>query len=286
MDYLKLILDWFSSLGVTKINEDKLKRQLSIITQWFKSGAKGVVEAVTGFGKTMVAIITIYRLNLKHPEANIIVVVPSIKLKGDWEDNVEQYRLKNVTVYVVNSYVQEYIRTQQRWKCVLMVCDEVHNYLSDNALMFNQTIRCTDFNMFLGLSATLNDSEKETLENIGIPIIDTVSLSEARRFSYISDYVVYNYGIELQGEELEKYGRLNDIHNSNYAKFRHFQDGNRNWELARACGVGNEQFAKVGQEWRTGRDWRQWYSTVMEWNGEDDHIWSPKNISITFLSSL
>lgn len=48
MDYLKLILDWFALLRIKKINETKLKRQLSIIANWFKFNGIGVVEAVTG----------------------------------------------------------------------------------------------------------------------------------------------------------------------------------------------------------------------------------------------
>lgn len=279
MDYLKLILNWFSFLGVTNINEDKLKRQLSIISNWFKFNCVGVLEAVTGFGKTMVALITIYRLNLKFPDDKIIVVVPSIKLHKDWLDNIEFFRLKNVEVYVVNTYVQKFIESQVRWKCKLLICDEVHNYLSKDAQVFNQTIKCTDYEMFLGLSATLNDEEKEILEELRIPIIDQVTLSEARRFNYISNYIVYNFGIELTGEEAEKYARLNDIHNSNYGKFFHFEDGNLNWELANACGVGNDKLAKVGSNWRTGREWREWYAREQGWDNTDDHLYSPKNIS-------
>ena len=148
--YLELVLNWFKQLGIIKVHEDKLKRQLSIITNWFKHNGIGVLEAVTGFGKTMVAIITIYRLNLKYPDAKINIVVPSIKLLKDWEDNVETFKLKNVSVYVVNTYVLQYQSRQTNWECDLLVCDEVHNYLSDDALMFNQTIKCTKFKMFLG----------------------------------------------------------------------------------------------------------------------------------------
>lgn len=285
MDYLKLILDWFASLHITKINEDKLKRQLSIISTWFKFNGIGVLEAVTGFGKTMVAIIAIYRLNLKYAEAKIIVIVPSLQLFKDWNEHIDTFGLKNVTVYVVNTYVQLYLDRKQQgienpeWKTTLLVCDEVHNYLSEDAIIFNQTIQCTKYDMFLGLSATLSDEEKDKLTKLNIPIVDTVSLSEARRFNYISDYIVYNYGIDLSTEEYEIYTKFNDIHNSNYAKFRYFPEGDKNWQLAQACGVGNDKYAKVGTEWRTGKGWRDWYSTVMGWDGSDDHIWNPKNIS-------
>ncbi|MFN7465292.1 MAG: DEAD/DEAH box helicase [Pseudanabaena sp.] len=277
--YLELVLNWFKQLGITKVDEDKLKRQLSIITNWFKHNGIGVLEAVTGFGKTMVAIITIYRLNLKYPDAKINIVVPSIKLLKDWEDNVETFKLKNVSVYVVNTYVLQYQSRQTNWECDLLVCDEVHNYLSDDALMFNQTIKCTKFKMFLGLSATLDDKEKNVLERLQIPIIDKVTLSEAKRFNYISDYIVYNIGIELNPEESEKYARLNDIHNSNYSKFNFHNNGEHNWELAQACSVGASNYAKVNGVWKTGAEWRSWYAQEQGWNKEADHPWSPQNIA-------
>lgn len=48
MDYLELIINWFASLHIKNINVDKLKRQLSIISTWFKFNCIGVLEAVTG----------------------------------------------------------------------------------------------------------------------------------------------------------------------------------------------------------------------------------------------
>lgn len=104
----------------------------------------------------MVAIITIYRLTRKFPNAVSIVVVPSIKLYKDWQDHIENFKLQNVQVYVVNSYVQNYITRKVnnpnqdvRWNCDLLIADEVHNYLSEDAMIFNQTINCTNYRMFL-----------------------------------------------------------------------------------------------------------------------------------------
>lgn len=284
--YLEITLSWFQQLGITKIDEDKLKRQLSIISSWFKNNGIGVLEAVTGFGKTMVAIITIYRLTRKFPNAVTIVVVPSIKLYKDWQDHIENFKLQNVQVYVVNSYVQNYITRKcskpnedVRWKCDLLVADEVHNYLSEDAMIFNQTINCTDYRMFFGLSATLDDKEKDLLDKMNIPIVDKVTMSEARRFNYVSNYVVYNIGIDLDVEETTKYAQMNDIHNSNYSKFYHFENGEKNWELAQACSVANDKYAKVDGKWKTGKEWRDWYANQQQWDGTPDHPWSPKNIA-------
>lgn len=278
MDYLLLISNWFEKLQIV-VNLDKLKRQLSILTAWFSGNCIGYFTAVTGFGKTYVAIIAIYRLNLKYIEANTIVIVPSIKLRDDWEDHIRTFGLRNTEVFVVNSYTALYITTKIKQKCTLLICDELHNYISDKAQQFNQTIKATDFQMFLGMSATVDENEREILQQMNIPCIDEVSMSEAKRFNYVSDFIVYNFGIELSQQEAEDYKRINDIHNSNWSKFLYFVESEKNWEFARACAVGNNTVAKVGGDYKTGREWRDWYSEVMNWDGDKEHPWSPQSIA-------
>jgi superfamily II DNA or RNA helicase len=276
---LSLITQWFTSLGITA-NLDKLKRQLSMITSWFSHKGIGVCEAVTGFGKTYIAIIAIYRLNLKYPGEKTIVVVPSLKLYKDWIDHVIDFNLKDVQVYVVNTYTKEYVKTYVKYNCTLLVCDEIHRVLSLRGTLFNKTITCTNYRLLLGLTATLEQEERDILATLNIPIADTVTMSEARRFGYISEYIVYNYGLTLNTNLREVYDRFNDIHNSNFAKFRYFVDGNKNWEFIRACTAGNQVKARVGEDVKTGQEWREWYAEKMNWDSSDnEHDWSPKNIS-------
>lgn len=133
--------------------------------------------------------------------------------------------------------------------------------------------------MFLGLSATLEEKEKNELERLGIPCIDVVSMSEGRRFNYISDYIVYNLGINMDAEQQEHYNNINNIHNSNFGKFLHFQHSELNWELIRACSAGNDTVCKVGRDYKTAREWRSWYAEVMEWDGSNEHDYHPSKIT-------
>lgn len=276
--YLELTLDWFRSFGIEP-NIEKLKKQLSIITNWFNNNAKGVLLAVTGFGKTYVALITIFRLNRKYPNMKTIVIVPSIKLHQDWREHVMNFNLQNVEVYVVNTYVEIWRRSGDKHECDLLVADEVHNYLGVDAEVFNKAIRCTNYRMFLGMSATLNDAEKVTLLEMDLPIIGEITMSEARRMGYVSNYRVYNLGIRLSEEKRAAYDKVNDIHNKNFAKFTHFMDSNKNFELLRACCSGNDVPCRVGDEVKSGKEWRIWYADTQKWNGKNDHVWSPNNIA-------
>lgn len=278
-EQFKLITTWFQLLGII-VNLEKLKRQLSIIDRWFKFDCVGTVEAVTGFGKTYIAIIGIHRLNIKYPEATVNVIVPSIKLYQDWCKHIINFGLKNVSVYVVNTYTQEYIKTKVRYECTMLVCDEVHRYLGKDGKQFNRTILCTDYKMFMGLSATLTEEEKYILLGMKIPIVDTVTMSEARRFGYVSDYVVYNLGITLSQPLRDVYDRYNDIFNANKPKFDYFVEYSANLDLYKACSAGNTVRCRVNGQWNTGLGWREWYAGEMGWDGEDhDHPWSPKSIA-------
>lgn len=281
MEHLQEILAWFRIIGIPEeeISEDKLKRQLSIISSWFAHNCIGYFLAVTGFGKTLVAIIAIHRLNLKYDNANTIVIVPSIKLRNDWEQHIRTFGLRNVEVHVINSYTSLYLISRIKQKCSLLIIDELHNAISENAFQFNKTIEGTQCDMFLGMTATLDDKERELLHNMNISFIDEVSMSEAQRFQYISNYIVYNYGIRLNEEEQLAYDKLNDIHNSNWSKFLYFPEGEKNFELARACAVGNSTIAKVGVDYKSGLEWRNWYSEEMNWDGDKEHPWSPTNIA-------
>lgn len=278
-EYLNLILNWFSNLDIKNIDQDKLKRQLSIITSWFKHNAIGYFTASTGFGKTMVAIIAIHRLNLKYPDATTIVIVPKVPLQTDWNNHIRNFDLKNVKVYVVNTYTSTFKETRNRFQCTLLICDEVHHYLSEKGIQFNLTIKCTDFKMFLGMSATLEENEQNILQKMNIPLIDNVSMSEGLRFNYISNFEVYNYGIDINSEERTAYERINDIHNSNFGKFLYFVESEKNWELIRACKGANDSNALIGQDWKTCNEWRKWYAETMDWDGTKEHPWSPTNIN-------
>ena len=50
-----------------QLNQKKLQKQLSIIDLWVNNGYKGTVEAVTGFGKSYIAIFCIQRMNAMNP---------------------------------------------------------------------------------------------------------------------------------------------------------------------------------------------------------------------------
>lgn len=247
-----------------------------MIDRWWGVKAVGCLQAITGYGKTYVILLIIKRMTDKFPKYRTTVVVPSTKLKQDWERQIEEMKLPNVTVYVVNTYVA--IPTGDlRLNTELLAADEVHHYCSEDAQFFNKAIPKTNYKYFIGASATLEKGELQFLASCGIPLFDTVTEREAEDNGWIAPSVIYNLELPFTDKDKKESNRLNQQFNVNFAKFDH------NFGLMMACSGGNKQFKVVWSGtafWQTGKEWRSWWADNQGWNINlsDDHPWSPTTI--------
>jgi len=148
---------------------------------------KGVVKAFPGSGKTYGAILLI-KYNRYN---NVIVAVPTRKLKHQWIEELNKHK-------VFNSVVETFhILSKQKssgLKCDLLIVDECHRSTSP---IFQILYKNVSYKHVLGLTATPN---KECLGFCGDVIID-VPLEEAA----ISDFKVYFHAIDLSTSEKSKY---------------------------------------------------------------------------------
>lgn len=285
-----------------EIDEKRLKRQEGQVQKWIDSGCTAILEACTGYGKTFVAILAIKRLHKKYPQAVVDVVVPSIPLYNDWirpkTGHIEVHQLHNVNVFIVNTYIGFGYR-----EVSLLIPDEIHRYASEEFIRIFEVAQCVkkvDWQkgntMILGLSATLQRIDgKHTLVEEYCPIFDTVGMEEAKREGYISDFKIYNLGLELSDEDRAEYQKWHDIFNNSFGKFE------RNFDLAMACAKGKGALTKLEitefiddtavrkSVWKNSDDWKVWYSQKQEWDGEKDSFWSPASIgkyAQQFLTSM
>lgn len=276
------------------IDERKLERQVEQVQTWITDGCSGTLEAVTGFGKTYMAILAIQRLHRKYPNVKVDVVVPKINLLDDWINprtgHLRKHHLNNVEVFVVNTYCRF-----GRRNIGLLIVDEVHNYASEEFSKVFQVAGCvkkaerTKQDVYiLGLSATLErlDGKHKLIEEYA-PIFDRVTMEEAKREGYISNYQIYNLGLTLNDKDQEEYTKWHNIFNNSFGKFNH------NFNLAMACAKGMNQLSEVTVEiptdtqeraisrtmTKTSKEWIWWYSQYQEWDGQKDSFWSPSNIS-------
>lgn len=275
-----------------QLNQKKLDRQKLVIQRWvanLKITKGGILEATTGFGKTFVAIMLIKDMNIRHPDRTTIVVVPTTKLKNDWEGywykddlgnklwkpgHIEIHQLKSVQVFVVNTYVK-----YTKWKCDLLILDEAHHYAGVDAQFFSSVISITEFRFGLGLSATISQKQRDFFTNHGWNIVDTITDEEAEREGYVSLSTTFNLGIELTPADKKYNDDINDKFRYYFSKFNH------EFELVCACNIGNSAVLSVrlnngtnlGK--KTGKEWREWWAKRNNWNGDKNHPFSPENIT-------
>lgn len=204
-----------------KIDPKKLQRQNEIIEAWLAADGQGSVEAATGFGKSYIGVLLIQKLNIKSPEYETIVVVPTRYLKGQWEMLVKEHKLKHVEVVVINTVIKG------SYKCDFLILDEVHRYAANKfKLVFGNVL----YSYSLGLTATMErtDERHDIVEHF-CPIIASVGISESRKKKYVSEFSVYNLGLKFPPSRVAEYEALNHRFNFNFATFNH------DFNLAMSC---------------------------------------------------
>lgn len=261
------VRDFLDSLMTKKKNREKAEknikrwaRQIQLFSIWAspKYRSRGTVEAVTGFGKTMIGVLTIAAMNRRVPNRVTHIIVPTEHLKKQWEGIISAFGLTGCEVFIINTYVTS------KHACNLLIADEIHNYAAPT---FKKLFDVCRYSFILGLTATIQrkDGKHILLEQFA-PILGKVSLAEARRDEYISDFIVYNLGIELDKVDRDKYNKLHKLFNSMYSRFDH------DFNLAMACSAGK---AKGGPRRCTQLAYRRGWRPA---DGNND-FWSPQNIS-------
>lgn len=182
------------------LDKNKLSEQYAFITKWKQAKAIGTLEACTGYGKTTVGILAIREMNQNHPERVSHVVVPTLVLKNQWESTITEWKLQHVTVWVVNTYIKE-VRY-----CNLLVLDEIHRYGSKT---FREVFLRSRFNFILGLTATLERRDgMHSLIYHYAPVLKTITIEEAQKRGFVSDFRVYNLGVKLSDGEKQEYDEI------------------------------------------------------------------------------
>jgi len=156
------------------------KWQKDCLEEWEKNSCRGIVNVITGGGKTVLALSAANRLVNRFPDLRIRIVVPTIPLAEQWKQALicngkdeEDYpgfyggtRKDSADcrymIYIINSarnMLSRHIRADlAEGKHVLLICDECHHYQSrENSRIFGfltPDIQNSRQYFSLGLSAT------------------------------------------------------------------------------------------------------------------------------------
>ena len=235
---------------------DRTLKQKQDIDKWIKAGARGYFEWCTGSGKSYLACLAIKLANERHPDKQINVVVPTTVLEEAWTDDkkghIKIHGLKNVNVFVINTYVKE------THDCALLIIDEVHTATGAKSKHFNTVIDKTKFNWILCLSATLEKEHKEFLHKRNVRCISTLTADEAVKNGWLSPYKILCVPVELNDEDRERYDKMHKEFNKHFATF------NFDFEFAMKC-ITNKD---ARQELATKLNWplQRIDASVFNWN--------------------
>lgn len=163
--------------------------QKGALAKWKQRGCRGIVEAVTGTGKTRVGLAAIEDLaradgyRYFHP----LVVVPTDVLMNQWheqflrilpgvkvgrisKDHKDTFACKDVCIGIINSVVKtldpllEHARMNPGRFKTMLIADECHHYIT--APVFSNLLRYP-FDYTLGLSATVESPIDWRVQGLG-----------------------------------------------------------------------------------------------------------------------
>ena len=211
--------------------------QENCLNAWESSGFRGIVQAVTGSGKTVFALKAIDLLRDRFPDLRVKVVVPTVALAQQWKTalrhrapseplrpgffggGVRDDPDKPVMLYVVNSArssLAAHIRRDFALRRhVLLICDECHhNQAPQNRRIFD--FLSPDFEpgelyCSLGLSATPFDTEDASVLTRALGgVIFQYGFDAAAKEGVVSPFAVCEVAASFLPHELDAYARLSD----------------------------------------------------------------------------
>lgn len=221
---------------------------------WFENDCRGIINVVTGAGKTVFALGAVARLEnmlAKEPDCilKIKIIVPKVFLAHQWNQALKEelgvlkediglfsgvrkdpYHRKFM-IYVVNSarysLTQHIAEDFKNKNSILLIADECHHYGSkENAHIFDfastiPEISSSSRYFSLGLSATPEtiNFEERIVPVLG-PEIFKYGFSEALNAKVINNFAIFNIKLNFNSIEYQEYLELSDQITITIAKLR------------------------------------------------------------------
>lgn len=235
--------------------------QEECLERWFSNKGRGLVQAVTGSGKTLLALTAAERLEkMLGQELRVKIVVPTGELMRQWDRALREYLAASYgkkqppaalrgliglrgsghqaspdcryMIYVINSARYELARQilaeLRNGEAVLLIADECHHYVSgQNQLIFEflPYIKPEEVQFYsLGLSATLPSGQAQHfLTSVLGRKIYSYEMARASALHTVCQYDIYHIGLAFESEERSEYEALTDAMLTLYYKLKRDQ---------------------------------------------------------------
>lgn len=189
--------------------EDKSKstRQDSAIETWRINKGMGTFNFVPRFGKTRVASKIVDKVLNKNPDSKILATAPNeITIK-----NLIKH-LDSRVIFATRNQIVRNFEYYSNEKFDLILVDEIHRFLDHNGLKILEL----ESKFKLGLTGDkLSVENNLLLKSNGFPVIDVITEEEAIAKGWISSFVEYNLGVDIEDYKIDDYiafsRRIKDI---------------------------------------------------------------------------
>ena len=258
----KEINDFFEKQAQTK-NEPRFpfiqgprEYQKEAFEEWVKNNCSGVFAMATGTGKTITSLNCLLNIYNDTKEYRAIILVPSIALLNQWEEEVKSFNFKNILkvgggnkwekdlanyasnsswglksdLVIISTYGSFILdRFQKLFKKIqsefLLIADEAHNMGANNV---KSKIQNLEISKKIGLSATpkrIYDPEGtlaiDSFFKDSPPYTYSFGMERALDEGFLTGYKYFPLLVELTDEEFEEYTRIS----KQLLKFFDFENG-------------------------------------------------------------
>lgn len=178
---------------------------------------------------------------------------------------------------------------------------EIHRYAAET---FSQVFDTVSYRFILGLTATIKRTDrKHGLLTTYCPVIDRVTIHEAKANGWIAEYVEYNLAVPAKKEELMEYIKMEETYEEHMGVFT--------WDfgIMKACATSfkparykdettgevtfkDSRCSKLAKEygWTGNTAYTAWDKMIKKhpeiWGGDLSHPYHPKRLYIRAINAL
>lgn len=184
------------------------------LNKWGKNNCRGILNWVTGMGKTYAAILAIEKFISMYPDEPVLIVCPTTAVVENFQQEFVKFKKENL-LKQCKFICYASIKKEDGKSYSLVILDEVHNICTDNKMPFFTEVNTKGI---LGLSASLTDEQVRMLRYY-IPIVDKLTMDDVGQEGFIADFTIINYPIKLSPAERAEYDDLTNQIDHSWQKF-------------------------------------------------------------------
>ena len=207
---------------VPEVLHEPRRWQAAALEAWLNADRRGIIEVVTGGGKTVFAELCMAQVLKDEPQARFVVIVPSTSLMDQWFVSLqEEFGIREedlatwsgrskpkepalVNVMVINTARIHAARVCMRGPTMLIV-DECHRAASTAN---SQALR-GKYMATLGMSATPEREYDNAFDEVLVPFLGKIvyryDLNAASADGLLAAFDLVNIAIDLCADELDQY---------------------------------------------------------------------------------